>query len=78
MPAPQVSVQEADQVIGVAQLVARFLPGTMGADVRKYLEWARTNEAFVADVTPIIEDAITVNIPIANRLAAAIRRHPFK
>jgi hypothetical protein len=74
MGAPQVSVSEVDALLRTLQFaVARYAacrPGPLLDAITRLLDEARTDEVFIADVAPIVEDTITVNAPYVNKLIA--------
>lgn len=74
VPHPQVPVADVDHLIASAQFLARFVPGEQGDQLRSALATARADEEFIADIWPIVADAIDLNRPIVARFIAALKR----
>jgi hypothetical protein len=74
MPAAQVPVSTVDHIVETLRFFAGAIPGEQGAELRAALDAAKADEVFIADIWPIIEDAIEINKPIVARFMAALKR----
>lgn len=72
MAAPQVSPKEVENLLAtVSWAIDRYAecrPGPLMDTIKAAIAAGRKDEVFIADITPIVEDAITINAPYFNRL----------
>jgi hypothetical protein len=80
MIAPQVTPVDLDHILASAQFFLRIAQISRSPVVNELLNDVTqlrkaNNEALVADLIPIIEDAVRINQPIVARVVATVKKH---